>query len=195
MDTDIALFKIPQSIYRVFTTQLYIGEEILHTVFLHSQNDILRTTGSRIEGTICQHSSKDGMRINLMSDFLDFRTGYKLIMCCLIHQLLHIFRLIIINTERAKLYSWNQIHLIAYDPVFHSALKALYQHFSIIHEEINHLSVTKTAVFCDQMQWNIIVRHGDNGLHAILYDLINQMIVEFQACFIWLCFIPIWKNT
>ena len=113
----------------------------------------------------------------------------------LIHQLLHVFRLIIIDTQRTKLHRRNQIYLIANNPVFHSSLKALYKHFSVIYEEINHLSVTKAAIFGNQMQWYIIMRHRDYRLHTILYDFINQIIIKFQSCLIWLSLIPVWKNA
>ena len=79
------ILEITKREYRILASQLHIGEEILHTVFLHCHDHIGRLAARRICRAISNHGSHYSVRINLFCQRHHLRTGNKLIMYRLIH--------------------------------------------------------------------------------------------------------------
>ena len=116
-------------------------------------------------------------------------------MHCLIHQLLHMLALILVNAQGTELDSRHQIYLITNDPVFHLSLVTTQKNTCIIYKEIDDFAIRKTSIFRHQMDWEVIMAHRYDRLHAIFYNFINQLIVKLQSLFIWLLLITVRKDA
>lgn len=78
-------------ISRIFTSCLYINEEVIFTIFSHRFPYIFWRTGVWICLTCCQHTSDLILWIDLMSDSCCFCRRYQFMMCCKIFRLCLIF--------------------------------------------------------------------------------------------------------
>ena len=89
----------------------------------------------------------------------------------------------------------NHVDFIESEPVLNQTFKACEKGTAKIFIEAKHLTITPSSILGNQVHWTIKVRDRYQWFNTIFMALIEEILIEFQAVFIWFLFVPFWKNT
>ena len=76
------------------------------------------------------------------------------------------------------------VDLVEGHPVLDLVFVALHHRGGVVHEEVDRLPVHPAAVLFGEGVGHLKVAQGDHRLDAVLEQLVEQVIVELQACFV-----------
>ena len=129
-----------------------------------------------------------------MRQLCDERACDQLVVCRLIQCLLGQFFFWGGDAAAHKWCVQNGVDFVKGQPVGDFVLVALKQYSGIAFVKGNQLSVCPSVVVFCQIQRRLIVRDRNERLDPVFVAFIKQAVIKGKPGFVWLCFIPFWKN-
>ena len=75
----------------------------------------------------------------------------------------------------------DEVDLVHDDPVLHEPRVAVEHGLAVLREEVDGLARVPAQVVRGEGERHLVVRDGDHGLHAVLDDLLEEVLIELEA--------------
>ena len=151
---------------------------------------ILRGAGTGVDAHVGDHTAQPVVRVDLVAQAHRLSGGHQLVVHGLPAVLLGgDLREHTSGDEGAKGHG-EHIDLVEGEPAAHLALVPLHHRLGVVDEEVHQLAVFPPPILGGQVQGIFIVGQGDQGLDAVLGQLVKHLVVKGQPLLVGLLLIP-----
>ncbi|MMZ65362.1 hypothetical protein D1872_277630 [compost metagenome] len=116
-------------------------------------------------------------------------------MCSLVLNLFNVFTFLKNKTGAEKRQMEKHVNLVKCHPVLHFILIAGEYCFGIGFKQTYQLPAPPASILLDQIHWHVKMSESNDWLNTMFMQLVEQIIVELQTCFIGSSVFSCWKNT